>query len=84
MKTKSFLIAALVGGFTLHVLATWVAPSGIVWYFDPPVKFGVSCSEAVSWSLERFRTIQLIAFGIGVPVGVASYFMFQKKSSKGV
>ncbi len=81
MKYRSMLIAAAVGGFICHLLATWLAPSGIAWYFDPPANIGVSCSPAVGWALSRFRTIQFIAFGVGIPIGILG--LMATKSKRG-
>lgn len=75
-KTLIYIfIAALLGG----ILSSWVSPSAIAWYFDPPTNIGVNCRAAVEWGLQKFQIAQLFGLGIGAIVGLALSVLLQKK-----
>lgn len=69
---------ALVGG----LLATWLAPKMIVWYFDPPAELGFSCRAPIEWSLKRFQISQLVGIFFGGLLGlIASLTILRKKKA---
>jgi hypothetical protein len=60
----SLLVGALLG--TLG--AVFVAPSVLEWFASPAIPNALSCVDAVSWALGRFRLIILSA-AVGVGLG---------------
>lgn len=61
------------------ILASWLAPKGIAWYFDPPVDIGVNCRAATEWSMRRL----LIAQGGGLSIGAVAGFVISMTRKKG-
>jgi hypothetical protein len=59
--TWAFALGAIVG----VLLLTWLAPFFIAWYFEPPVEFGVSCTDPIRWALRRFQKAQFAGLLIG-------------------
>jgi hypothetical protein len=77
MKKRSHIILWFVAVSALcgAVLATWLAPSLISWYFAPPAQFGVNCLGPIEWALSRFRWAQLVGAALGAILGlVLSYY----------
>jgi len=68
---------ALVGG----LLASWLAPKGISWYFNPPVDVGFNCRAPIEWALERLRWAQLMGILGGAVVGIIAFFIFSRKKT---
>jgi hypothetical protein len=65
------------------VLATWVAPRVIVWYFDPPAQFGFNCRAPIEWSLKRFQISQMVGIIVGGIGGLAlSLTLLRRRNSE--
>ena len=73
-----FMLGALGGA----LLASWIAPGVIAWYFEPPAEFGVSCGEPIRWALKRFRTAQLWGMVAGGALTVALYLVLRRGPGK--
>ncbi len=80
---KLYATASVWGIVIGAALTTWLAPSGIAWYFDPPVDMGVSCREATEWAMARFRNAQFFGVLGGGILGIAVLAFFRKRSSSG-
>lgn len=78
-STKLIFITVVVTGLLGAVLSSWISPSAIAWYFDPPTNIGVNCRGAVEWALEKFQVAQLMGLGIGAVLGLGIGFMFVSK-----
>jgi hypothetical protein len=74
ISTWFFVLGALGG----TLLASWIAPGAIAWYFEPPVEFGVSCGEPIRWALQRFRRAQLWGMLAGGSVATAPYLALRR------
>ena len=72
MQTKKpkFLMFIFLGAIIGSALASWLAPKGIAWYFDPPVDIGVNCKSATEWAMNRLRTMQIVGLGVGAVFGL--------------
>jgi len=64
------------------LLASWLAPKGIAWYFDPPVDIGVNCKQATEWSMSRLLIAQFWGFVFGMIATLAMLFIFRRKNNK--
>ena len=68
--TTSALICALIFG----LLATWLGPKMIAYWYAPPVAAGAAaafnCTEAVNWAMNKLVLTQLIGSVIGFAVGM--------------
>ena len=68
--TISSLIFALIFG----LLATWLGPKMISYWYAPPVAAGAAsafnCTEAVNWAMNKLVLTQLIGSVIGLLVGM--------------
>jgi len=69
-----FLFGALGGA----LLVSWIAPSFIAWYFQPPVEFGVSCTDPIRWALQRLRRAQMWGLLAGGILAVALQLVLRR------
>jgi hypothetical protein len=79
MTAKSVFRAILIGGAIAEILVTWLGPKYIVWFFEPPVQFGISCREPLTWALGRMQMAQIIALGLGAAFGLITLLMFRRR-----
>jgi hypothetical protein len=63
-------------------MASWLAPKGIAWYFDPPVNIGVNCREATEWSMSRLLMAQFWGLIGGVIASLVIASFLRKKRSR--
>lgn len=66
------------GGLIGGVLATWLAPGTIQWYFTPPAQFGFNCAAPIEWALQRFQWAQAGGIVAGVIIALLVYLKFRK------
>lgn len=78
MKSKLFW-AIVLGSLCGGLVASWLSPKMIAWYFDPPAGFGVSCKAPIEWALQKLQIAQLVGTGIGGSFGVLFFFMIRHK-----
>jgi len=61
----------VVGGAVLgSAMASWLAPKGIAWYFDPPVNVGINCRSATEWAMAKLQIMQAVGLGVGGLLGL--------------
>lgn len=77
---KNLIRVMCVGGLIGAALSLWIAPHWIVWYFRPPVDFGVDCSKPIDWALTRLRRAQLFGIGTGAALSLTLYLLFSRRS----
>ena len=77
---KTRFILVLITGITASILVTLLSTRAIAWYFKPPVDFGVNCTEAVAWGMNRLQNFQLIGLLIGAALGLALSFRLGRAS----
>lgn len=71
---------SFIGAFFGGVIANWVSPKMIGWYFDPPVNIGVNCREATEWAMARLQWAQFFGMCGGVLLGLLVYRAFGRKN----
>jgi ABC-type nitrate/sulfonate/bicarbonate transport system permease component len=71
---KRTVIFALVCALAFGVLASWLGPKMIAYWYAPPVPSGVAsalnCTDAVTWAMNRLLWTQLTGSAAGALVGV--------------
>ena len=77
--TTSALLCALVFG----LLATWLGPKMISYWYTPPVPAGAAsafnCTDAVNWAMNKLVLTQLIGSVIGLLVGMVLGVLMRRK-----
>lgn len=74
-----FLVFIVLGAIIGSAMASWLAPKGIAWYFDPPVDIGVNCKSATEWAMNKLRFLQIVGLGAGGVVGLIFAFMLRRR-----
>ncbi len=74
-------IALLAGGLVGVLLATWITPTLIAWWFEPPVEVGCSCQEPILWAMSTFRRTQLVGLVSGAIAGFVAWALFRRSTS---
>ncbi len=59
------------------LLATFIAPKAMVWYFTSPVAI-LDCHPVVDWSIRNFLLCQLAGAGLGLCVGL--FLLYRTRS----
>ena len=80
---KRVSVSALVCALIFGLLATWLGPKLISYWYSPPVAAGAAaafnCTEAVNWAMNKLVLTQLFGSVIGVAVGIVlGLFMGRK------
>lgn len=70
------------GAFIGGILANWLSPKMIGWYFDPPVDIGVNCRAATEWAMARLQWAQLFGTIGGLVLGLAVYRLFNGRTKQ--
>ena len=77
--TISSLVCALLFG----LLATWLGPKMISYWYTPPVPAGAAsafnCTDAVNWAMNKLVLTQLIGSLIGIVVGLVLGILMRGK-----
>jgi len=81
-RTVTFaLLCALIFG----ILASWLGPKMIAYWYAPPVPSGMAsafnCTEAVTWAMSRLVWTQIIGSVVGAVLGVFLGALFGRKSA---
>jgi hypothetical protein len=67
------LVFALSFGILFSILATWLGPKAITYYFTPPEAAGVNpmlqCTSVLDYGMRRLVQIQLIGTAVGLLAG---------------
>lgn len=82
MNWKTLFRVAILGALVGTLLSSWLGPKLIAWYFNPPVSFGVTCTEPVKWAMARLQTTQLVGTLVGGVLGIILYYVFRKTPSE--
>ena len=80
---KRTAIAALVCAIVFGILATWLGPKMISYYYAPPVTNSLSsaCNESISWAMNKLVLTQLAGTALGLVIGLVIGILMRKKSS---
>ena len=80
---KRVTIASLVCALIFGLLATWLGPKMIAYWYAPPVPAGAAaafnCTDAVQWAMGKLVVTQLVGTLIGLAVGVVLGVMMRPK-----
>jgi hypothetical protein len=66
------------GGLIGGIIAAWIAPRMISWYFTPPVEFGINCKPPLEWALRKMQIAELLGITLGAALGLVVYFLIRK------
>jgi hypothetical protein len=77
---KGRFLSILLIALGVAVLVTIFAPGAIAWYFNPPVEYGVNCTNAVRWGLGRLQLFQFIGLIVGFILGVVLTYFLSRNS----
>jgi tellurite resistance protein TehA-like permease len=71
---KRVTISSLIFALIFGLLATWLGPKMISYWYTPPVAAGAAsafnCTEAVNWAMNKLVLTQLVGSIIGLVVGM--------------
>lgn len=81
MTRKRLIWALILGAAIGEILAVWLAPKYIIWYFDPPVEMAVNCREPIVWALARLQTAQMWGLIVGALLGLVAVLAIGRRSS---
>jgi hypothetical protein len=82
---KRVTISALLFALIFGLLATWLGPRMISYWYSPPVPAGAAaafnCTDAVNWAMNKLVLTQVIGSLIGVVVGVIVGIAMRSRSA---
>ncbi len=55
------------------VLATWVGPKFIPWYYEPGAAMGITCRPSIEGALLKYQWAQIIGICLG---GILAWIVF--------
>ena len=80
---KRVTISALLCALVFGLLATWLGPKMISYWYAPPVAAGAAaafnCTEAVNWAMNKLILTQLIGTIVGIVVGMVVGIAMRRK-----
>jgi len=80
---KRVTVSALISAIVFGLLATWLGPKMISYWYTPPVPAGAAaafnCTEAVNWAMNKLVLTQLIGSVIGLVVGMVLGILIGRK-----
>lgn len=82
MQRKGMFWAVIVGAAVGELLVGWLGPKYLLWYFDPPVHTGCTCTEAVAWAVGHLQTAQLVALGVGGVIGALVLAIMRRRGGR--
>jgi len=81
---KRVSVSALVCALIFGLLATWLGPKLISYWYSPPVAAGAAaafnCTEAVDWAMHKLVLTQILGTVIGLAVGMAFGIAMRRKA----
>ena len=82
---KRFSVSALLCALIFGLLATWLGPKMITYWYAPPVAAGAAaafnCTEAVEWAMRKLVITQLMGTILGLVVGVVLASLMRPKGA---
>ena len=79
---KRPLVLAIIMSLLGSILANWLGPKVLAWYFEPPVEIGFNCRPAVEWGMEKLQYMQAGGLVGGLLLGGILGLVFSKKETK--
>jgi hypothetical protein len=79
---RRILTAVIAGALIGIVLATWLGPRVLTWWFTPPAGVMLTnASEAVRWGMDRLVHAQLISLLVGAVLGLVVGILIRPKAA---
>jgi len=82
---KRATIAALLCALIFGLLATWLGPKMIAYWYTPPVPAGAAsafnCTDAVQWAMSKLVLTQLVGSLIGLVVGLVLGILMRPRAA---
>ena len=80
-KSSAKFILMFVGlGILVSIaLVSFYMPRMILWYFEPPMPMGVSCTGSIRWAVDRLLIAQLYSIAVGAVIGLLVGLKLKKK-----
>jgi ABC-type phosphate/phosphonate transport system permease subunit len=82
---KRVTISALLCALIFGLLATWLGPRMITYWYTPPVPAGAAsafnCADAVQWAMNKLVLTQVIGSLIGVVVGIVLGILLRPRTA---
>jgi len=65
------------------VLATWVAPTFLIWWFTPPTGLSMTfdAPKAIQWGMSRMVRAQVTGLVLGAALGLFVAILLRRKSA---
>jgi hypothetical protein len=65
-------------------VASYITPKFLGFLVKPPVSFGAGCDPTTDWVMSRFQSVQVIAVGVFMVIGLVAGFISwrNRRSSK--
>ena len=71
---KRTAVSALFCALSFGILASWLGPKMITYWYAPPVPSGASsafnCTDAVMWAMSKLVWTQIVGSAVGAAFGV--------------
>ena len=82
---KRVTISALICALVFGLLATWLGPRMITYWYTPPVPAGAAsafnCGDAVQWAMNKLVLTQVIGSLVGVVVGIVLGILLRPRTA---
>ena len=71
------------GALIAVILATWLAPSFLLWWFTPPTGLSMTfdAPKAIQWGMSRMVRAQVTALVLGAIAGLVVAVLLRRKSA---
>jgi len=71
------------GALIAVILATWLAPSFLIWWFTPPTGLSMTfdAPKAIQWGMSRMVRAQVTALVLGAVLGLVVAIFLRRKSA---
>lgn len=56
-------------------VASYITPKFLGFLVKPPVSFGAGCDPTTDWVMSRFQSVQVIAIGVFMVIGLVAGFI---------
>ncbi|HYZ87717.1 MAG TPA: hypothetical protein VE620_00330 [Myxococcales bacterium] len=79
---RRILTSVIAGALIGIILATWLGPRVLTWWFTPPAGVMLTnASEAVRWGMDRLVHAQIISLLVGAALGLVVGLLLRPKAA---
>ncbi len=80
---KRIATLALLCALVFGILASWLGPKMIAYWYAPPVPSALAgaCTESVTWAMARLVWTQVIGAAVGAVLGVVAGLLFGRRKA---